>query len=81
MSDDEELPLHEMASSVGLSTSSVVLSDFFFVEVELEVVVVMDALLDLLVAVAALAALLTWGTVRETPNVNGASLICILLGV
>jgi hypothetical protein len=78
MSDDEELPLHEMASSVGLSTSSVVLSDFFFVEVELEVVVVMDALLDLLVAVAAL---LTWGTVRETPNVNGASLICILLGV
>ena len=29
MSDDEELPLHEMASSIGLSTSSVSLLTVF----------------------------------------------------
>lgn len=57
MSDEEELPLQEMASSVGLKTSGPsTLTDFVSAFIEL-----------------------AWGTVRETPNWKGVSVI--LLGV
>ena len=70
MSDDEELPLQEMASSIGLSTSS------FGFSFPLEAIVVFSDAVDewvLLVEVL-------WGTVRDTPNWKEFASF-ILLGV
>ena len=68
MSDDEELPLQEMASSMGRSTSSV----SPLVPEPAALAVFSDKFGALLVEVL-------WGTVRDTPNWKEESVI--LLGV
>ena len=76
MSDDEELPLHEMASSVGLRTSSGFSMAFPF---PLPLVLLGGFVVSTLLLIVCLIEL-AWGTVLDTPNWKGAS-VAILLGV
>ena len=75
MSDDEELPLHEMASSVGLRTSSGFSMAFPF-PLLVPLVLLGGFVVSTLVCLIELA----WGTVLDTPNWKGVS-VAILLGV
>ena len=77
MSDDEELPLHEMASSVGLRTSSGFSMAFPF-PLLVPLVLLGGFVVSTLLVVCLIE--LAWGTVLDTPNWKGVS-VAILLGV
>ena len=75
MSDDEELPLHEMASSVGLRTSL-----GFLMAIPFPLLVPLVLLGGFVVSTLVCLIELAWGTVLDTPNWKGVS-VAILLGV